>query len=122
AARHPVPTPVARAARAATIREWDGLVVAPWFGFASAEEYYARKSVAPRLAEIRVPTWIVASAGDPLVPAASVRPALRGVSSSTEVTWTPRGGHVGFPPGLDLGRGGRRGLPGQLAAWLAARG
>jgi hypothetical protein len=119
AARHPVPTPVARAARAASIREWDGLVVAPWFGFASAEEYYARMSVAPRLAEIRVPTWVVASEGDPLVPVATLRAALGGVSATTEVTWTPRGGHVGFPPRLDLGRGGRPGLPGQLAAWLA---
>jgi len=119
AARHAVPTPVERAARAASIREWDGLVVAPWFGFASAEDYYARASVAPRLAEIRSPAWIVASEGDPLVPAATLRPALREVSATTEVTWTPRGGHVGFPARLDLGRGGRPGLPGQLAAWLA---
>jgi predicted alpha/beta-fold hydrolase len=122
AARHPVPTPVERAARATSIREWDGLVVAPWFGFASAEEYYARMSVAPRLAEVRVPAWIVASEGDPLVPAATLRTALRELSPTTEVTWTPRGGHVGFPPRLDLGRGGQPGLPGQLAAWLAARG
>jgi uncharacterized protein len=121
AARHAVPTPVERAARAATIREWDGLVVAPWFGFASAEEYYARMSVAPRLGAITTPAWIVASEGDPLVPVATVRRALGAISGSTELTWTPRGGHVGFPADLDLGRGRRRGLPGQLADWLATQ-
>lgn len=120
-ARHVVPTPVGRAARARTIREWDGLVIAPWFGFASAEDYYARMSVGPRLGGIAVPTWIVASEGDPMVPCATLRRALAGVSAATEVTWTPRGGHVGFPRDLDLGRGGRLGLPGQIAAWAQSR-
>lgn len=120
-ARHPVPTPVECAARARTIREWDGLVVARWFGFASAEDYYARMSVGPRLGAISTPTWIVAGEGDPMVPSATLRPGLAGVSETTEVTWTRRGGHVGFPSDLDLGRGGRLGLAEQLATWLDAR-
>ena len=107
--------------RVRRIREWDGLVVAPRWGFASAEDYYARASAGPLLGRIRTPTWIVLSERDPMVPPATVRAALAGVSPSTEVTWTPRGGHVGFPPGLDLGRAGARGLDGQLLAWLAER-
>jgi len=121
AKRTVVPTPVERARRARTIREWDGLVVAPWFGFTSAEDYYARASVAPRLGTITAPAWIVASEADPMVPPATLKPALAGVSSTTEVTWTRRGGHVGFPRDLDLGRGGPLGLADQVATWLDGR-
>jgi predicted alpha/beta-fold hydrolase len=120
AERRTLPVPVERVRRARTIREWDGLTVVPRFGFASAEEYYARASVAPILPAIRVPTWIVVGEGDPMVPPATVRGALAAVSASTEVTWSRRGGHVGFPADLDLGRPGPRGLAGQLASWLDA--
>ena len=122
AASRDVPTPVERVLRARTIRDWDGVVVAPWFGFASAEDYYVRMSAAPSLSAIRLPTWIVAGEDDPMVPAATLRPGLAAASASTEITWTRRGGHVGFPRDLDLGRGGERGLAGQLAAWATALG
>jgi predicted alpha/beta-fold hydrolase len=118
AARRPLPVPIDRVRRARSIREWDGLVVVPRFGFASAEDYYAKASVAPLLPAIALPAWIVLGESDPMVPPETVRDALRGVSPSTEVTWTPRGGHVGFPADLDLGRGAEPGLPAQLAAWL----
>ena len=101
-----------------SIREWDALAVAPRFGFASAEEYYQRASVAPRLHEISTPTWIVVGGRDPMVPPWTVRPALERVSPTTEVTWTARGGHVGFPADLDLGRRGERGLAPQVVSWL----
>lgn len=115
-----IATPRERRNRAATMREWDGLVVAPRWGFASAEDYYARASAGPRLAEIRLPTWMVLSEHDPMVPPETVRPSLAGVSASSEITWTSRGGHVGFPPDLDLGRGNSHGfgLDSQLLAWL----
>jgi hypothetical protein len=116
-----IAAPAERWRRARGIREWDGLVVAPRWGFASAEDYYARASAGPLLGRIATPTWIVLSGNDPMVPAATVREALAGVSPATEVTWTRRGGHVGFPPGLDLGRSGARGLEGQVLAWLAER-
>ena len=118
AERRAVPVPYERVRRARGIREWDGLAVVPRFGFASAEDYYARASVAPLLAGIRIPAWIVVSEADPMVPPETVRPALARVSPSTEVTWTRRGGHVGFPADVDLGRGGEPGLAAQLASWL----
>ncbi len=114
----PVPCDRARRARVRGIREWDGLIVAPRWGFASAEEYYERASVAPLLDRIRLPAWIIESENDPMVPVWTLEPALAHVSATTEVTWTPRGGHVGMPRDLDLGRPGPRGLHAQLLAWL----
>lgn len=118
AARRALPHPVARVGRARTIRAWDGLVVAPRFGFASAEDYYARASVAPRLGRLDRPALLVWSEEDPMVPPPTVRPALGRLPELAQVVWTPRGGHVGFPADLDLGLGGPPGLAGQLAAWL----
>jgi uncharacterized protein len=114
----PVPCDRERRRRVRGIREWDGLVVAPRWGFASAEDYYARASVAPILDRIRLPTWIVESRNDPMVPVWTLENALVRVSPSTEVTWTSRGGHVGMPSTLDLGRPGPKGLHSQLLSWL----
>jgi predicted alpha/beta-fold hydrolase len=104
-----------------TIRGWDDLVVAPRWGFDSAEDYYARASVAPRLGAVAVPTWLILAKNDPMVPRGVLEPVLGGVSATTEITWTARGGHVGFPGDLDLGRRGPRGLESQIVAWLLER-
>ena len=104
-----------------TIRRWDDLVVAPRWGFDSAEDYYARASVAPRLGAVTVPTWILLAERDPMVPKEALEPVLGGVSPAIEVTWTARGGHVGFPADLDLGRHGPLGLDGQVLSWLRER-
>ncbi|MDQ1346780.1 MAG: hypothetical protein QG573_149 [Acidobacteriota bacterium] len=117
----PVPSDRDRRARVRGIREWDSLVVAPRWGFASAEDYYARASVAPMLDRIALPAWIIESENDPMVPAWTLTSALARVSSTTEVTWTPRGGHVGMPADLDLGRPGAKGLHAQLLAWIATK-
>lgn len=119
-ARRPVPVPVERVERARRIREWDGLVVAPRFGFRSAEDYYARASVAPRLGALAAPALLIWSEGDPMVPAETVRPCLSALSGSARVIWTPAGGHVGFPANLDLGLGPEPGLAGQVVSWLEA--
>jgi predicted alpha/beta-fold hydrolase len=113
----PVPTPVAEARAIDRIRAWDERIVAPRHGFASAVDYYARASVGPRLHEIELPCLIVHGDADPMVPAATVEPALRRTSETTEVRWV-RGGHVGFPMHIDLGAPGPRGLEAQVIAWL----
>ena len=114
-----VPVDRMRRARVRGIREWDDLVVAPRWGFASAEDYYARASVAPILDRIALPAWIIESENDPMVPVWTLTSALARVSPTTEVTWTPRGGHVGMPADLDLGRPGPKGLHAQLLSWIA---
>lgn len=119
-ARHrEVPLEPRLAARIGTIVEWDDRVVAPRHGFASAADYYARVSVAPRLPELGVPALYVGAPLDPMVPEHTVRPALRR-TAPLEVRWVQRGGHVGFPPRLDLGLPGPRGLEPQVVSWLSA--
>lgn len=114
----PVPCGRERRAKVRGIREWDRLVVAPRWGFASAEDYYARASVAPILDRVRLPAWIIEAENDPMVPAWTLRGALERVSPTTEVTWTARGGHVGMPGDVDLGRRGPKGLHAQLLSWI----
>ena len=106
-------------ARARSCRERDALTVVVRFGFRSAEDYYERESVAHRLHNLGVPSLVVASRHDPLVPAETVAPALAGASSALSVKWIEPGGHVYFPGKLDLGQGGPLGLEHQVIAWLA---
>jgi predicted alpha/beta-fold hydrolase len=120
ARRRPVPIPWEAARRITTIREWDERVVAPRHGFAGADDYWRRASVAPWLRRIRRPALLVCTARDPMVLAHTVRPALDGVDT-VEKVWLDRGGHVGFPGRLDLGLGGGAGagrVEDQVIAWL----
>jgi predicted alpha/beta-fold hydrolase len=120
ASRAPVPTPVERVLRVTRLREWDELTVVPRFGFADAADYYRRASVGPLLPGLGVPALLVASPGDPMVSRESIAAAAAGAGDRLELRWVPGGGHVGFPPGVDVGAPGPPGLETQLAAWLAA--
>jgi predicted alpha/beta-fold hydrolase len=116
--RRSVAFPIASAMRLRKIRAWDTHVVAPRFGFASAEDYYARVSAAAALPLIALPTLVVAAKADPMVPEETLLPALRHCSPSIDLRWTDRGGHVGFPVDLDLGVPGERGLEPQIMTWF----
>jgi hypothetical protein len=94
--------PLSEVARLRKIRDFDEWVVAPRHGFAGADDYYARASVAPRLADLRLPALLVNAAGDPMVRAQAVRPFLEPPVALLEVRWMAAAGHVGFPRGLDL--------------------
>ncbi|MFP8779889.1 YheT family hydrolase [Hydrogenophaga sp. RWCD_12] len=96
--------------------EFDNLFTAPLHGFRDTDDYWARASAKPVLADIRVPALALNALNDPFVPAASLpTPAQAG----THVTlWQPaQGGHVGFPAPL-----GALGLPGHVRAMPAAVG
>ena len=86
-------------------------------GFAGAADYYARASVGPRLASLRVPALAVIAVADPMVPAATLRPWLEPPPPRLTAHWVPRAGHVAFSGGLDLGYGARPGLSEQLLGW-----
>ncbi len=123
AARGTLPTPLARLRRIRTLREWDRATVVPRFGFASPEDYYHAASVGHRLDRLRRPALLVATPGDPFVHPDAVRSALDGRPAGRgglRVEWA-RGGHVSFPPGLDLGQDGPPGIEGQVLAWLLAQ-
>ncbi len=118
-ARHPGLFDAERLRRARTFFEFDDTFTAPVHGFASAQDYWARCSAKPHLHAIRVPTLMLQTQNDPIVPA-SCTPALHELSSSTTL-WRPRtGGHVGFPGGgvwpcsCDV-------LPAVLGAWLKSQ-
>ena len=104
------------------IRAWDDCIVAPRFGFRSAEHYYAEVSVAHRLACLVRPALLVAATFDPMIPPETVRPALAGEHALLDVRWIHEGGHVGFPASFDLGLGGETGLEPQVVRWLRKAG
>ena len=119
AARGRVHVDPAVVARARSCRERDSLTVVARFGFRSAEDYYERESVAPRLHSLRVPSLVVYGRHDPLVPEETVMPILADASGALSVAWVESGGHVYFPKSLDLGQPGPPGLEHQVIWWLA---
>jgi len=120
ARRGRVQVPAAVVARARSCRERDSLTVVARFGFRSADDYYERESVAPRLHRLRIPSLVVQSRYDPLVPAETVIPAIAGASHALSTVWVEPGGHVYFPKRLGLGQTGPLGLENQVVAWLRA--
>jgi predicted alpha/beta-fold hydrolase len=119
AARQKVPSPVEVVCQARTCAERDELTVVPRFGFASARDYYLRAGVAPVIHQLAIPSLIVASLNDPLVPPHTLRPAVANASSALTVRWVEKGGHIYFPSGMDLGFGGGPGLEHQVVSWLS---
>ncbi len=121
AKRGRVSVPPEVVARALYSRERDTLTVVPRFGFRSVEDYYERESVAPKLPQLRVPSLVVMSRHDPLVPAETVMPALVAASRALSIIWVEPGGHVYFPKNLHLGQPGAPGLEPQVLRWLKAQ-
>lgn len=109
-----------RARRIEKIREWDEQVVAPRFGFSSAEHYYQAISVQQRLPELRAPALYVGARFDPMVPRRAVEIASH--LPMLTVHWEPTAGHLGFRSDFDLGLAGPRGLESQVLAWLLRSG
>ena len=116
-----VHVPPAVVARALSGRERDSLTVVIRFGFRSAEDYYERESVAPRLHRLEIPSLVIMNRHDPLVPAETVIPAIAGAARALSAIWVEPGGHVYFPKRLDLGQLGPLGLEHQVIRWLKER-
>lgn len=112
------PTPVERIEDVETLREWDALTVVPRFGFESVDQYYRSQSAGPRIQDVDVPSLVVASPGDPMVPADSLRGPLSRAPRRMDVRWVRDGGHVFFPPDATLGIGDEPGVENQIMAWV----
>jgi predicted alpha/beta-fold hydrolase len=83
-----------RAAR--TFRQFDGAFTAPIHGFESAEDYWARASALPGLADITVPTLLLNALDDPFL-GATCYPTDVAATNPALTLLAPRfGGHVGF--------------------------
>ena len=121
AENHSVPTPISRVNRVRTFREWDRLTIVPRFGFDNVDHYYRSMSVGPRLPSITVPTLIVSSVEDPMIPFETVAPYLRhGVPSIEDIQFTGSG-HIGFPAKLQLSQTTRMDLETHILRWFLER-
>lgn len=78
------------------LREFDDWYTAPASGFRDALDYYERSSAAPLIPSIRVPTTIVASRDDPLVPFSMFAADRVAYPACVRLVATDHGGHVGF--------------------------
>lgn len=65
-------------------------------GFASLDDYYAHYTLRPdRFAPLAVPTTIISSEDDAIIPVEDIR-ALEGVSPQLRIELQPHGGHCGY--------------------------
>jgi len=82
--------------KATTLHEYDGAVIAPVYGFKSAEDYYIQSGAKPVLPNIQVPTLLFNALDDPFMPSDSLpkRKDLKG--SSVETFYPLHGGHLGY--------------------------
>ncbi len=87
---------------AKTLYDFDEYFTAPVHGFAGAQVFWEEGSSAPLLRHIAVPTLLLHSVDDPIVPIANVRSAI--LSPAITSCVTQHGGHVGFMSGPFPGR------------------
>jgi predicted alpha/beta-fold hydrolase len=94
--------------RSASVWQYDDSFIAPRHGFSGAEDYYARCRPLDFMADIRVPTFVLASLDDPWIPGALYSAYDWAGNSALVPVLTDRGGHVGFhgaggdPPWSDV--------------------
>jgi predicted alpha/beta-fold hydrolase len=99
-----------------TVNELNDFYLTKVWRFGSLERYYNRASAIRFLPSIQVPTLIITSADDPIVPINSFARAR--FSRTTKLVVTDRGGHLGFlgknnPPDPD-----RRWMDWRVVDWV----
>jgi predicted alpha/beta-fold hydrolase len=83
--------------------EFDDALTAPVHGFKDARDYYSSSSSLGFIHRISIPTLLLSSVDDPLLPPAvleEVREVAR-TNTCLHPEFTARGGHVGFIGGLN---------------------
>lgn len=86
--------------RLRTLWEFDDQVTAPLHGFSDAPDYYTRCSSGLVLTDIRVPTVLIQSSNDPIIPMRSL-PDTAKFPAAMRLVLTDAGGHVGFTSASD---------------------
>jgi predicted alpha/beta-fold hydrolase len=79
-----------------SVRAFDAMYTAPYFGFASAEDYYHRAAALRVIDRIEVPALIITAADDPFVPTAPFRDPKIARNPNITLLVTEHGGHCGF--------------------------
>jgi len=83
-------------ARIRTVRQFDAAYTAPFFGFASAEDYYHRAAALRVVEHIEIPALVITAEDDPFVPVEPFRDAKLTANPHITVVVTKHGGHCGF--------------------------
>ena len=79
-----------------SLEQYDARYVAPAFGFADVNDYYANASALPVIGRIRIPTLIIHADDDPFIPVAPLRDRTVTENPYILLIITARGGHVAF--------------------------
>jgi uncharacterized protein len=79
-----------------SIPEFDNRYIAPMFGFADANDYYAKASSLPVIARIRIPALMIHATDDPFIPFAPLRDPSIAANPYVLLIAPERGGHVAF--------------------------
>jgi len=93
--------------RVNTIRDFDELITAPLSGYESAFHYYQDVSSISLIPRIKVPTLLIHSKDDPLLPWQPLAGPEISENPSLLVHMTKHGGHAAFiarDPGKDIDR------------------
>jgi predicted alpha/beta-fold hydrolase len=108
----------ARPPRFRTSHEFNERFLAPVCGFGTAQRYYELCSSAPVLSAIRLPTLVLTSRDDPLVPADSFERAR--LSRSTRLVMIDHGGHLGYLGTADPPDPDSRWMDWRVVDWVTA--
>jgi hypothetical protein len=87
---------LARLGAIKTVREFDEVYTAPYFGFRDAEDYYHRASAMRVIDRVRVPALVITSEDDPFVPPQPFRDAKVTGNPHIDLRISRHGGHCGF--------------------------
>ena len=79
-----------------TVREFDQVYTAPYFGFRDAEDYYHRASAMRVIDRVSVPALVIIAADDPFVPAQPFHDPKLAANPHIDLRMSAHGGHCGF--------------------------
>ena len=79
-----------------TVRQFDDVFTAPYFGFENAEDYYYRASAMRVVDRVCVPALIISAEDDPFVPPQPFRDPKVAGNRAIDVRLSTHGGHCGF--------------------------
>jgi predicted alpha/beta-fold hydrolase len=95
-AAHPGRFELSHLPRIHTVRQFDAAYTAPFFGFASAEDYYSQAAALRVIDNIRIPALVITAEDDPFVPPASFQDPRIANNPNITLVVTKHGGHCGF--------------------------
>jgi predicted alpha/beta-fold hydrolase len=97
---------LSRLSQIRTVRDFDEVYTAPYFGFKNAEDYYYRASAMRVVEHVRLSALVMTAEDDPFVPSGPFRDRKITCNRHIAVSVSAHGGHCGFvgaPSGEDDG-------------------